>query len=152
MPPVARAGDRPRALDREQPLRSRATAIQPRRHHRATAHAAVLAPPKRCRPRRGRIGGRTSVHHQEWRRAQPGPASGADRAMTDRPMSTVTLLFVDFVESTAFADRYGDDVADDVRRVVFPLLADAVGEARGNVVKTLGDGLMASFASSVDAL
>ena len=73
--------------------------------------------------------------------ARPGPASG-----------TVTLLFTDLVGSTELLVELGDDEAERLRRVHFGLLRDvALGHA-GQEVKSLGDGLMVAFGSSVDAV
>ena len=49
-------------------------------------------------------------------------------------------------------DRLGDDAAEELRRTHFSLLRQAVAEADGTEVKSLGDGLMVSFASPVQAL
>jgi adenylate cyclase len=64
----------------------------------------------------------------------------------------VTLLFTDLVGSTELLDRLGDDDAEDVRRRHFTLLRQALSDNRGSEVKNLGDGLMASFTSPLDAL
>src|SRR5690242_18555898 len=66
--------------------------------------------------------------------------------------STVTVLFTDLVGSTRLHDRLGDDVADVVRRSHFQLLSDAVAAAGGREVKRTGDGVMAVFPSTVDAV
>lgn len=63
----------------------------------------------------------------------------------------VALLFTDLVGSTALLQRLGDDVAEKLRRTHFSLIRRAVKAAGGNEVKTLGDGLMAVFASPVQA-
>ena len=59
----------------------------------------------------------------------------------------VTLLFTDLVGSTRALTRLGDDAAEELRRVHFGLLRGAVGDAGGEEVKNLGDGLMGAFAS-----
>jgi class 3 adenylate cyclase/DNA-binding NarL/FixJ family response regulator len=64
----------------------------------------------------------------------------------------VTLLFTDVVGSTEMLDRVGDDVAEEMRCRHFTLLRRALDEAGGSEVKSLGDGLMASFTSPRDAL
>lgn len=64
----------------------------------------------------------------------------------------VALLFTDLVGSTALLDRLGDDRAEKLRRVHFSLLRAAVAEFGGEEVKSLGDGLMVSFASPVQAV
>src|SRR5581483_3952592 len=62
------------------------------------------------------------------------------------------FLFCDLVESTALHSQLGDDAADPVRRAVFAALRDAVDLHGGDEVKSLGDGIMASFGSAVDAV
>ena len=54
--------------------------------------------------------------------------------------------------STELLARLGDDAAEEVRRTHFSLLRRAIAETGGEVVKTLGDGLMVVFSSGVDAL
>ena len=72
--------------------------------------------------------------------------------MTTVGPGVVTFLFTDLVGSTALIDRLGDDAADSVRREHFDVLRKAVEDAGGEEVKSLGDGLMVSFASPVAAL
>ena len=66
--------------------------------------------------------------------------------------ATVTILFTDLVASTELAARLGDDAADDVRRGYFAALRSALAATAGEEVKTLGDGIMAAFSSTVDAI
>src|SRR5262245_55910974 len=62
------------------------------------------------------------------------------------------VLFSDLVDSTALLARLGDDRMDDVRRAPVKDVTDAVSLTGGRVVKTLGDGAMASFESALGAL
>jgi class 3 adenylate cyclase/tetratricopeptide (TPR) repeat protein len=64
--------------------------------------------------------------------------------------ATLTFLFTDLVGSTELLSRLGDDAAVNIHRQVDDLLRGAIG--RGREVKNLGDGLMVSFASAVDAV
>jgi class 3 adenylate cyclase/tetratricopeptide (TPR) repeat protein len=64
---------------------------------------------------------------------------------------TVTLLFTDLVGSTELLDDLGDEQAEQLRRVHFGLLREVALSHAGQEVKSLGDGLMVAFASSVDA-
>ena len=66
--------------------------------------------------------------------------------------SFVTILFTDMTGSTALFERYGDDVADGLRREHFAALRDAVAEHGGHEVKSTGDGLMVVFPSAVAAV
>ncbi|MBV8303650.1 MAG: AAA family ATPase, partial [Acidimicrobiia bacterium] len=67
-------------------------------------------------------------------------------------VAVVTLLFTDIVGSTELLARLGDDAFEQVRRKHFVLLSELVKAAGGSEVKKLGDGLMAVFASAVDAV
>ncbi|HVF33451.1 MAG TPA: AAA family ATPase, partial [Acidimicrobiales bacterium] len=64
----------------------------------------------------------------------------------------VTFLFTDLVGSTATLEELGEDDFDRARRAHFRLLRDRVESSGGSEVKSLGDGLMAVFASAVDAV
>ena len=72
--------------------------------------------------------------------------------MTTATGGTVTLLFTDVVGSTEVLGRLGDDAYEELRRVHFRLLRDAVAARGGHEVKTMGDGLMAVFPSALDAI
>jgi len=65
---------------------------------------------------------------------------------------TVTVLFTDLVGSTELLARLGDSAFDDVRRHHFSTLREAVKRHGGDVVKTLGDGVLAVFSSAADAV
>src|SRR5262245_32763765 len=65
---------------------------------------------------------------------------------------TLTLLFTDLVGSTELLARLGDDEMQAVRRRHFALLGDAVAANRGELVKSLGDGIMAAFSGASDAV
>ena len=64
----------------------------------------------------------------------------------------VTLLFTDLVGSTELLTRVGDEAAEELRRVHFRLLRAAINTGGGQEVKTLGDGVMAAFSSSLQAV
>ncbi len=72
--------------------------------------------------------------------------------MAGKTSGIVTVLFTDQVESTAISQRLGDDAAHVLRRAHFTLLREAVALHRGEEVKTIGDGLMVTFPSAVDAV
>lgn len=92
--------------------------------------------------------------HATTSAAPPPPPSAITAAPTsvEHEAGIVTLLFTDIVGSTEMLGRLGDDRYEQARRAHFRLLRDAVTDCGGAEVKTLGDGLMAVFASSVDAL
>lgn len=64
----------------------------------------------------------------------------------------VAVLFTDVVGSTELAQSLSTDEADEVRREHFSVLRQAITEAGGIEVKSLGDGLMVVFASASAAL
>ncbi len=70
-----------------------------------------------------------------------GPTSG-----------TATILFTDLVGSTELRSRLGDGAADELRRAHDQLLTAAVEEHDGTLVKRLGDGVMAAFGATADAV
>ncbi len=65
---------------------------------------------------------------------------------------TTTLMFTDVVESTARAARMGPRQAESERVTHFELVRRVLGEHGGELVKTLGDGVMAVFDSTVNAI
>lgn len=65
---------------------------------------------------------------------------------------SVTFLFTDLKGSTALYGRMGDVKAYQLVKAHFALLRDIIAEMGGAVVKTMGDAVMASFASPLSAL
>ncbi len=68
------------------------------------------------------------------------------------PLRSLTLLFTDLKGSTALYDRTGDAYAYSLVRQHYDELADAVRQASGAVIKTMGDAIMASFSNPLDAV
>lgn len=66
--------------------------------------------------------------------------------------TTATILFTDLVGSTALSARLGATRAEKVFGDHFNLVEGVVDEHGGDVVKTLGDGVMACFAGVTDAV
>ncbi len=64
----------------------------------------------------------------------------------------VAILFTDIVGSTQLSQHLLPDIADEVRRTHFSILRQAIAEANGTEVKTLGDGLMVVFGSASAAM
>ena len=64
----------------------------------------------------------------------------------------VTILFTDVVGSTEINSSIGDRAADDLRRLHFDDLNEAIAVTNGTLVKTIGDAVMASYTSAADAL
>jgi class 3 adenylate cyclase/ATP/maltotriose-dependent transcriptional regulator MalT len=68
------------------------------------------------------------------------------------PAPVVTILFTDLVASTGMMERIGDDRAEELRRAHFRLVRDTAAAHGGRTVKSLGDGLVMTFASAVEAV
>lgn len=62
-------------------------------------------------------------------------------------ITSLTFLFTDLKGSTALYDQVGDLVAFDLVRAHFAVILDIVASEGGAVVKTIGDAVMATFAT-----
>jgi class 3 adenylate cyclase len=67
-------------------------------------------------------------------------------------ITSLTFLFTDLKGSTELYDRVGDLVAFDIVQAHFQVLQDIVAAEAGAVVKTIGDAVMATFATPDRAL
>ncbi len=63
-----------------------------------------------------------------------------------------TIMFTDIEESTAATQRLGDDAAQQMLRVHNQVVRKALHANGGSEVKHTGDGIMASFTSTTDAV
>jgi class 3 adenylate cyclase len=72
--------------------------------------------------------------------------------VADGRIGTATVMFTDLVASTELRQRLGEDAADRLREQHDRLLTDGVESNHGRVIKRLGDGVMAWFASCTDAV
>ena len=79
--------------------------------------------------------------------ATEAPATGVELSI-----AYLALLFSDLTGSTALYERVGDARAFAIVQEHFRDMTDAVVELRGAVVKTMGDAVMATFPSAVDAV
>ncbi len=66
--------------------------------------------------------------------------------------SLMAVLFTDLVGSTSQRIALGEETADALRHAHDELLADAVGARGGQVVKSTGDGIMATFPGAAEAV
>ena len=73
-------------------------------------------------------------------------------ASADRDPGIRTILFTDIVGSTALTQSLGDDAAMAVLEVHDRIVRSALGALGGREVKHTGDGIMASFFSTVSAV
>jgi class 3 adenylate cyclase len=64
----------------------------------------------------------------------------------------LTFLFTDLTDSTAMYANVGDVAAFDLVRLHFDTLAEVAERNRGEIVKTIGDALMARFTDPADAV
>ncbi len=74
-------------------------------------------------------------------------AQGRGRGEVD-----VTILFTDLVDFSAWALKAGDESAIELVENVDDVCQDAVLDHGGEVVKTMGDGMMAVFGQSLDGV
>jgi len=88
----------------------------------------------------------------DWRSQAPVVIARTPTVPDDGPAGVVTFLFTDLVDSTVLLDRLGEDTYFDLCQTHFSLLRQAVSEAGGREVKSLGDGLMVAFSSPAAAL
>ncbi len=65
---------------------------------------------------------------------------------------TVTLLFTDLVNSTVHLQQAGDETGADQFRAHHKLLAEAITATGGEELQWLGDGVLAAFSSTADAV
>ena len=72
--------------------------------------------------------------------------------MGDSTVGTVTVMFTDLAGSTEIRSRIGEDAAEALRAIHDDVLTEAIGSSGGQVVKHLGDGLMATFTSAAGAV
>lgn len=78
-----------------------------------------------------------------------------DQAPSEREkikIEAVTVLFTDITGSTEMYERLGDTTAYNIVRDHFDILIQEFESKGGVVIKTIGDSLMASFTSNIDAL
>ena len=64
----------------------------------------------------------------------------------------VTVMFTDIVESTSMTETMGDKIAQEIVRNHNIIVRKALSENNGEEIKHTGDGIMASFAQTSDAL
>lgn len=79
--------------------------------------------------------------------ATEAPASGVELTV-----SSLTVLFSDLTGSTATYEKLGDARAFALVQEHFNIMTDSVAKYGGAVVKTMGDAVMATFASPADAM
>jgi WD40 repeat protein/class 3 adenylate cyclase len=67
-------------------------------------------------------------------------------------LSTLALVFTDVVGSTALAAELGDEQMGVIRRAHFTQGRALIKKYNGNLIKTIGDSLMAAFRTATEAL
>jgi class 3 adenylate cyclase len=96
--------------------------------------------------------GRPSVAHEVGLGALQVWQGLSEAAGRGRGTQEVALLFTDLVGFSSWALKVGDETAIELLRGVGDAIEEAIGEHRGAVVKHLGDGAMAVFEDSGDAV
>ncbi len=74
------------------------------------------------------------------------------RAGEDVGIDSITLMFTDLEGSTALYERLGDAAAYRLVRRHFGVLAETIREYDGALIKTIGDAVMAAFATPEQAV
>src|SRR5580704_7747798 len=64
----------------------------------------------------------------------------------------VTLLYTDLVNSTVHLQRIGDETGADTFQAHHNLISEALSLCGGEEVQWLGDGVLAAFSSTADAV
>jgi len=73
-------------------------------------------------------------------------------AYRDDPLKNIAVLFTDVVGSTNYFKKYGDMDGREMLRQHQNLATSIIHEYRGNLIKAIGDSVMASFSGPSDAL
>ena len=144
-------------LTREHPLRERLWAHRMLALYRAGRQAEALRAYQDVRRYLGEelgIEPGQELRHLETAMLRHDPAiDWSPGEQPDSPAAgVVSFLFTDVVGSTELLERVGDDTADELRRRHFAVLREALDAHGGTEVKSLGDGLMAAFASPLAAV
>src|SRR5207237_4898810 len=118
---------------------------------KATSSASAACPHSPCGIKRhgpdtGSVAVVTIHRQSRWLGGRPFPT------ITYVSRGTATVLFTDLVGSTDLRGRLGEEAAEQLRRTHDRLLAQAVESCGGQVVKGLGDGIMAAFTGAADAV
>ena len=83
---------------------------------------------------------------------QAGAAVVPGGAERERDPGIRTVLFTDVVDSTSLTQQLGDDAAMALLRIHDEIVRGALSASGGREVKHTGDGIMASFHSTVAAV
>ena len=87
-----------------------------------------------------------------WEGQDPPPTDRAGSYVPHGPAALRVIMFTDLKDSTAMTTRLGETKALHLLRIHNAFTRNALREHAGREVKHLGDGIMASFASVVQAL
>jgi class 3 adenylate cyclase len=92
--------------------------------------------------------GKQLITNQTFHNLFPKESVPADEGLE---FNNITFMFTDLKGSTALYDRIGDAKAYKLILQHFDILRDTIAENNGAVVKTMGDSIMACFATPSDA-
>jgi hypothetical protein len=70
---------------------------------------------------------------------------------TDEPIKKIAVLFTDLVGSTDYFKRYGDKAGRTMLQEHYEIATPIINEYGGKLIKALGDSVMASFISPIEA-
>src|SRR5205823_7563827 len=84
--------------------------------------------------------------------AAPGGAVVEGSRIMKTGSSITTILFTDLVSSTELIRRHGDEGAQRIFEGHHAILSDLLSQGGGEELQWLGDGLMAAFSSTADAV
>ena len=116
----------------------------------ATALEPILADAVEKRPSRIGLLGLKSAHLLAGLTMEDDASNSRLAAIARN--SVVGIVFVDVAGFTSFTAEKGDDVAVGLLNRLDALIRDAVAPAKGEVVKSLGDGFLIAFPSASQAV
>ncbi|MDM8516331.1 adenylate/guanylate cyclase domain-containing protein [Desulfobacterales bacterium HSG16] len=81
-----------------------------------------------------------------------GSKDSEHRKNSEHQVSKLTVMFTDIKGSTSFFEMYGDVEGINMIQRHNELLFPVIEEKKGNIIKTIGDAIMASFNKPVESL
>ena len=120
---------------------------------KVSVHAVQYPPMDEIRPTKIEfnpfLSAKRTLSTQTFRSLFRSELISTEEALT---VDDLTFLFTDLKGSTSMYDEIGDATAYNLVRLHFDVLARAVSENSGAIVKTIGDAVMATFIDPADAM
>lgn len=82
----------------------------------------------------------------------PSSPQLSNKPKTEEPIAKIAVLFTDIVGSTEFFKTYGDTQGKEMLRRHYNIATSVFSRFNGNVIKFIGDSIMASFIDPTDAI